>query len=131
MHGFITNSHTRQPGLTNTRGLNTFQVKRQRFFYIQYTLILIKTAPFLLMRNGGVLFTSSFMFSYKTTRHRSVESSRWSPSRWRSIFFLMIRMFWASIACSIVMSFKKPYSHLHTESRRIRDELNWLCKCFY
>ena len=62
-------------------------------------------SPFLLMRNGGVLFTSSFMFSYKTIRHRSVESSCWSPSRWSSIFFLMIRMFWASIACSIVMSF--------------------------
>ena len=45
------------------------------------------------------------MFSYNTTRHRIVESSRWSPSRWSSIFFLMIRMFWASIACSIVMSF--------------------------
>ena len=82
---FVTNSHTSQPRLTNTRGLNTLHVKRQRFFLIQYTLNLIKTTPFLLRRNGGVLFNSSFVFSYKTIRHRLVESSRWS-----SFFFLMV-----------------------------------------
>ena len=67
------------------------------------------------MRNGGVLFNSSFVFSYPSIRHCSAGISRWSPSHWSSFFFLMVWMFfffllmvcmfWASSAPSIVMPF--------------------------
>ena len=96
----LTNSHTctvcnklsHKPAKTNQhQRLKYITCKTATFlFLIQYTLNLIKTTPFLLMRNGSVLFNSSFVFSYKAIRHRSVESSRWSPSHWSSFFFLMV-----------------------------------------
>ena len=120
----LTNSHTctvcnklsHEPAKTNQhQRLKYITCKTATFLLIQHTLNLIKMTLFLLMRNGGVLFNSSFVFSYKAKRHRSVESSRWSPSRWSCFFFLMvwsffflrICIFWASSALSIVMSFNK------------------------
>ena len=95
----LTNSHTctvcnklsHEPARTNQhQRLKYITCKTAPFLLIQHTLNLIKTTPFLLMRNGGVLFNSSFVFFYKTKRHRRVESSRWSPSHWRFFFFLMV-----------------------------------------
>ena len=120
----LTNSHTctvcnklsHEPAKTNQQQkLKYIILKTATFLLIQHTLNLIKTTSFLLMRNGGILFNSSFVFSYKSIRHRFVESSRWSPSHWSSFFFLMVWfffflrvcMFWASSALSIVMSFKE------------------------